>query len=219
MLTIPTATGSTVSYSVAGSGPPLVLVHGAFSDHETNWAFVAPLLRRHVHASTPSRGAAAERPTPRSITPWKTRRRTSLDGHSRRLASPWPCSAIRTAPTAPCSPRPVQPHRVTKLVLYEPAWPEPDSAGRARGARDAGGRRRLGSVRLRVLRERAARPDRGPRRGSRLGRSGRRSWPTLERRSRIFAPCARTIRPDRFRGPRRPGAAADRIREPAGLST
>jgi len=44
MKTITGSTGVTVSYSVAGSGPPLVLVHGGFSDHETNWRFVAPLL-------------------------------------------------------------------------------------------------------------------------------------------------------------------------------
>jgi hypothetical protein len=40
MKTIKTSSGTTVSYSVAGTGPPLVLVRGAFSDHETNWAFV-----------------------------------------------------------------------------------------------------------------------------------------------------------------------------------
>ena len=35
-----------MSYDKRGSGPPLVLVHGGFSDHETNWAFVMPLLMR-----------------------------------------------------------------------------------------------------------------------------------------------------------------------------
>src|SRR5688572_16509384 len=46
MNTIKGSTGTMVSYSSAGSGPPLVLVHGAFSDHETNWTFVAPLFER-----------------------------------------------------------------------------------------------------------------------------------------------------------------------------
>jgi pimeloyl-ACP methyl ester carboxylesterase len=36
--------GVTMSYERFGKGPPLVLVHGAFSDHRTNWEFVAPLL-------------------------------------------------------------------------------------------------------------------------------------------------------------------------------
>jgi len=39
-----TANGITVSYSTWGSGPRLVLVHGAFSDDVTNWEFVKPIL-------------------------------------------------------------------------------------------------------------------------------------------------------------------------------
>ena len=38
--------GATVSYDQYGSGPPLVLVHGAFSDYTTTWAFVKPLFER-----------------------------------------------------------------------------------------------------------------------------------------------------------------------------
>lgn len=36
--------GTTVSFRTSGVGPPLVLVHGSFSDHNTNWEFVRPLL-------------------------------------------------------------------------------------------------------------------------------------------------------------------------------
>jgi pimeloyl-ACP methyl ester carboxylesterase len=42
MQTIETPRGVTVSYAKQGSGPPLVLVHGSFSDHKTNWEFVLP---------------------------------------------------------------------------------------------------------------------------------------------------------------------------------
>jgi hypothetical protein len=35
-----TANGITVYYATWGSGPPLVLVHGAFSDDSTKWEFV-----------------------------------------------------------------------------------------------------------------------------------------------------------------------------------
>lgn len=42
-LTSPTLT---TSYDKYGSGPPLVLVHGAFSDHFTNWEFVKPLFEQ-----------------------------------------------------------------------------------------------------------------------------------------------------------------------------
>jgi pimeloyl-ACP methyl ester carboxylesterase len=34
-----------LSYDKSGSGWPLVLVHGGFSDHNTNWEFVKPRLR------------------------------------------------------------------------------------------------------------------------------------------------------------------------------
>ncbi len=36
--------GITLSYDRCGDGPPLVLVHGAFSDHDTNWAQVKDAL-------------------------------------------------------------------------------------------------------------------------------------------------------------------------------
>jgi pimeloyl-ACP methyl ester carboxylesterase len=34
---IPSPAGATISYEQYGSGPPLVLVHGGFSNHHTNW--------------------------------------------------------------------------------------------------------------------------------------------------------------------------------------
>jgi pimeloyl-ACP methyl ester carboxylesterase len=37
--------GTTVSCDRYGTGPPLVLVHGGFSDHITNWREVKPMLR------------------------------------------------------------------------------------------------------------------------------------------------------------------------------
>lgn len=36
--------GTTISYDKYGSGPPLVLVHGSFSDHVTNWRECRSLL-------------------------------------------------------------------------------------------------------------------------------------------------------------------------------
>jgi pimeloyl-ACP methyl ester carboxylesterase len=38
--------GINVSYETYGSGPPLVLVHGGFSDHHTNWEFVRPFFEK-----------------------------------------------------------------------------------------------------------------------------------------------------------------------------
>jgi pimeloyl-ACP methyl ester carboxylesterase len=37
--------GIRVSFERSGTGPPLVLVHGGFSDHLTNWELVQPLWR------------------------------------------------------------------------------------------------------------------------------------------------------------------------------
>lgn len=51
-LMITTPHGVNVQYDRYGEGPPLVLVHGSFSDHVTNWSFVANDLaeRFTVHA-------------------------------------------------------------------------------------------------------------------------------------------------------------------------
>ena len=36
-----------IGYAVCGDGPPLVLVHGAFSDNRTNWSKVMPHFEPH----------------------------------------------------------------------------------------------------------------------------------------------------------------------------
>lgn len=46
MQSVHSSTGISVSYERYGSGPPLVLVHGGFSDHRTNWELVKPLLEK-----------------------------------------------------------------------------------------------------------------------------------------------------------------------------
>src|SRR5688572_32379097 len=43
---VTTPDGTVVSYDKYGSGPPLVLVHGGFSDHKTNWEFVKPIFEK-----------------------------------------------------------------------------------------------------------------------------------------------------------------------------
>lgn len=52
MQRVASPTGAVVSYERYGSGPPLVLVHGAFSDHHTNWELVKPHFEKlfTVHA-------------------------------------------------------------------------------------------------------------------------------------------------------------------------
>jgi pimeloyl-ACP methyl ester carboxylesterase len=46
MLRVASVDGVSVSYDKYGVGPSLVLVHGGFSDHRTNWEFVKPLFEK-----------------------------------------------------------------------------------------------------------------------------------------------------------------------------
>jgi pimeloyl-ACP methyl ester carboxylesterase len=122
MKTITSSTGATVSYSVEGSGPPLVLVHGAFSDHETNWTFVAPLFQqRFTVYAIARRGRGATDATEHHTLEDEAQDvvdvvRTIgapvlLLGHSYGAH----CALLAAAQLS---------DRVEKLVLYEPAWPD-----------------------------------------------------------------------------------------------
>jgi pimeloyl-ACP methyl ester carboxylesterase len=121
MQRITSPAGVKVSYEKYGAGPCLVLVHGAFSDHRTNWEFVKPLFEKQftVHA-TARRGRGETDAT----------RNHSLEDESRDVVS-----VIRAigepvfllghsygAHTALAAAAHI-PHSVRKLVLYEAAWP------------------------------------------------------------------------------------------------
>jgi pimeloyl-ACP methyl ester carboxylesterase len=121
MQRIPSPAGATVSYDQYGSGPPLVLVHGAFSDHQTNWAFVKPLFETQFTVYAIARRGRGE--TDRTA------------GHSLEDESQDVVAVIQAigapvfllghsygAQTALAAAVKV-PERVRKLVLYEPAWP------------------------------------------------------------------------------------------------
>lgn len=63
MHTVTSADGTRIAYWRTGSGPPLVLVHGATADHTTTWQYVLPELERHftVHAmDRRGRGGSAD---------------------------------------------------------------------------------------------------------------------------------------------------------------
>ena len=113
--------GATVSYDQYGSGPPLVLVHGAFSDHKTNWEFVKPLFEKvfTVHAIA-RRGRGETDATEGHSLEDESRDVVAviqsigepafLLGHSYGAQA-----ALAAAATVP--------DRVRKLVLYEGLWP------------------------------------------------------------------------------------------------
>lgn len=49
-LSVTSPSGVRIGFEKWGQGPPLVLLHGAFSDHRTNWAQVKPFLEPHFSA-------------------------------------------------------------------------------------------------------------------------------------------------------------------------
>jgi pimeloyl-ACP methyl ester carboxylesterase len=121
MQRFPSPAGATVSYDQYGSGPPLVLVHGAFSDHQTNWAFVKPLFETQFTVYAIARRGRGET--------------DATEGHSLEDESGDVVAVMQSiggpvfllghsygAQTALAAAAQV-PDRVRKLVLYEPAWP------------------------------------------------------------------------------------------------
>jgi len=47
METVSSRDGTPIAFEKSGSGPPLVLVHGSTSDHDTAYRFVIPMLERY----------------------------------------------------------------------------------------------------------------------------------------------------------------------------
>jgi pimeloyl-ACP methyl ester carboxylesterase len=121
MQRITSPAGATVSYEKYGSGPPLVLLHGAFSDHKTNWEFVKPLFEKQFTVYAIARRGRGET--------------DATEGHSLEDESRDVVAVIQSigesvfllghsygAQTALAAAAKV-PDRVRKLVLYEAAWP------------------------------------------------------------------------------------------------
>ena len=113
--------GVRVSYDTYGSGPRLVLVHGGFSDHKTNWEFVKPLFEQQFTVYAIARRGRGET--------------TGTEGHSLEDESMDVAALIQSlgdpvfllghsygAQTALAAAAKV-PDRVRKLVLYEAPWP------------------------------------------------------------------------------------------------
>lgn len=121
MQLITTPDGTIVSYDKYGSGLPLVLVHGAFSDHKTNWEFVKPLFEKQFTTYAIARRGRGET--------------DATEGHSLEDESRDVVAVIQSigepvfllghsygAQTALAA-TVIVPDRVRKLVLYEAAWP------------------------------------------------------------------------------------------------
>lgn len=113
--------GIAVSYDRCGSGPPLVLVHGAFSDHVTNWEFVKPLLEPQFSVYAIARRG-------RGLT-------AATEGHTLEEESEDIAAVVQTidepvfllghsyGAQVALAAAAKMPERVRKLVLYEAALP------------------------------------------------------------------------------------------------
>jgi pimeloyl-ACP methyl ester carboxylesterase len=118
---IPSSAGATVSYDKYGSGPPLVLVHGGFSDHQTNWEFVKPLFEKQFTVYAIARRGRGET--------------DATEGHSLEDESRDVVALIQSVgepvfllghsygAQAALAAAAEVPDRVRKLVLYEAPWP------------------------------------------------------------------------------------------------
>lgn len=118
---IQSPTGVTVSYGRYGSGPPLVLVHGAFSNHVTNWELVEPMFEASYTVYAIARRGRGETDATEGHTLEDEGRDAAaviesigapvfLLGHSYGAHTALVAAALA-------------PSRVSNLVLYEPAWP------------------------------------------------------------------------------------------------
>jgi pimeloyl-ACP methyl ester carboxylesterase len=114
--------GNTITYDRYGSGPPLVLVHGGFSDHITNWREVKPLLQdRFTVYALARRGRGETSPT----------RRHSVDDEAADVvavlqAVGQPAFLLGHSYGAVCALGAVAqyPDGAKKLVLYEHPYPK-----------------------------------------------------------------------------------------------
>lgn len=121
MQLITSAAGTTLSCDKYGNGPPLVLVHGSFSDHNSNWEFVKPWFEKRFTVYAVARRGRGET--------------DATEGHSlvdegmdvvpliRSIAEPVFLLGHSYGAHAALAAAAAIPDRVRKLVLYEPPWP------------------------------------------------------------------------------------------------
>ena len=122
MQNVLSSTGATVSYDKYGSGPPLVLVHGGFSDHQTNWELVKPLFESRLTVYALARRGRGET----DATEGHRLEDEGLDVLALIQAVGEPVFLLGHSYGAQVALAAASqvPDRVRKLVLYEPPWPQ-----------------------------------------------------------------------------------------------
>jgi pimeloyl-ACP methyl ester carboxylesterase len=118
---ITTPSGVTISYDTYGIGPPLVLVHGGFSDHNTNWQEVKPLLKDRFAVYAVARRGRGET----SATQGHSLEDEAADVAAVLRQVGEPAFLLGHSYGAQCAlgAAALHPAGVRKLVLYEPPYP------------------------------------------------------------------------------------------------
>ncbi|MGH2583853.1 MAG: alpha/beta fold hydrolase [Dehalococcoidia bacterium] len=113
--------GTVISYDRYGDGPPLVLVHGGFSDHNTNWAYVKAPLGKQFEVYALARRGRGET----DATEGHRLEAEAADVAAVIQAAGEPVFLLGHSYGALCAleAAALVPDRIAKLVLYEPPWP------------------------------------------------------------------------------------------------
>ena len=131
-------TGATLSYEVEGSGPPLVLVHGSFSDHRSNWYRARPRLARDFTVYALARRGRGESEATEGHEVEDGAK--GVEGLLERINKPAFLLGHSYGAQVALAGASLCPDRVRKLILYEPPRPEgsqPIVLERMREAADA----------------------------------------------------------------------------------
>lgn len=115
---ITSSSGVQLSYDKYGSGPPLVLVHGSFCTHVTNWSLIKPLLRPRFEVYAVARRGRGETDATHDHTVEDEGQDIAslLDSFDQPVHLLGHSYGAQIALAAAVS----VPHRVRKLILYEP---------------------------------------------------------------------------------------------------
>ena len=121
MQRVTSASGVEVSYDRYGAGPPLVLVHGSFSDYRSNWEFVVPLLEKRFDVHAVARRGRGET----GVTAEQRLEDQSADVVAvlESLAEPAFLLGHSFGALVALGAAAAAPQRVRRLVLYEPPRP------------------------------------------------------------------------------------------------
>ncbi|WP_341212925.1 alpha/beta hydrolase [uncultured Limimaricola sp.] len=122
METYTSPTGATLSYEVEGSGPPLVLVHGSFSDHRSNWFQARPRLAKHFTLYALARRGRGESEATKGHEVEDEAK--DVEALLERIDEPAFLLGHSYGAQVALAGALLCPGRVRKLILYEPPRPE-----------------------------------------------------------------------------------------------